>query len=377
MAEKPDATRILHCFAAPTRSGSFARALAVIGRMGRDHVHDIVIAKGEFDKGLALPKAARVRWREDFPQIAGRPTPGRLVAIAQAMKPYDLVLTYDWGAMNAVMAHTVFAQALGLPALIHHENGDGDGPGGHSTRRKWFRRVAFGRTDRVIVPGPILERRARQVWKVPPARIARVSPGIDTAAWGRKPKPKALRLVKRKGERWIGIVVDLDQRRHLRDLVQACAKLPENWHLVIIGEGPDRDAIADAASDLRTSDRVHLPGPVDDPTSVIGLFDVYADPVASDGIAPGIIEAMAAGLPVAMPDAGETPDIVSQANEPFLTPHGNKEALARALEALARDEDLRSRIGTANRELACERFDEARMVARYRDLYEQALGGQR
>jgi hypothetical protein len=54
-----------------------------------------------------------VRWQagHDFPST-GQPTPKRLIALASAMADYDLVLTYNFGAMDAVLAHTLFAQIL-------------------------------------------------------------------------------------------------------------------------------------------------------------------------------------------------------------------------------------------------------------------------
>ena len=50
--------------------------------------------------------------------------------------------------------------------------------------------------------------------------------------------------------------------------------MPPDWHLVIIGDGPQKDAIRAEADALDISHRVHLPGAVTDPASVIGLFDI-------------------------------------------------------------------------------------------------------
>ena len=51
--------------------------------------------------------------------------PARLRRLAQAMAGYDLVLTYNWGAMDAVLAHTLFCGAMGLAPLVHHEAATG------------------------------------------------------------------------------------------------------------------------------------------------------------------------------------------------------------------------------------------------------------
>ncbi len=366
MAEKSTATRILHCFSMLTESEEAARAARLMSALGRDFVHDVV-SREPADSGAAshLLKGVRARLRDDFPALEGRPTPGRLVSIAQAMKPYDLVLTYDRGALDAVMAHTVFAQALGLPPLIHHDSGTGE-----TKRRDWYRRIAFGRTHRIVVPTRALERTARDVWKQPPERIARIPGGIDTAAFARKPQPKGLRLVKRKGERWVGTFAGLHPHHRLSELVEACSRLPENWHLVIFGDGQQRDAIADAATSMEVSDRVHLPGEVEDRARVIGLFDLYAEPGPGDLAFPyRALEAMAAGLPVAAPGGEGIGEIVSEPNRPFVAGPGDVAAFAAVLQELVEDDELRKTIGAANRERARAQFDESRMIEAYCDLY--------
>jgi hypothetical protein len=54
----------------------------------------------------------------DAPPLTGRPGP-RLLRLARYMRRFDLILTYNWGAFDAVMARRLF----GGPPLIHHEDG--------------------------------------------------------------------------------------------------------------------------------------------------------------------------------------------------------------------------------------------------------------
>ena len=48
---------------------------------------------------------------------------GRYRKLATYMKKFHLVLSYNWGSMDGVMARTLLGQAMGLPPLIHHEDG--------------------------------------------------------------------------------------------------------------------------------------------------------------------------------------------------------------------------------------------------------------
>ena len=55
----------------------------------------------------------------DAPSLTGKPTPAWLLRLARYMKGFDLVLTYNWGSFDAVMARRLF----GGPPLVHHEDG--------------------------------------------------------------------------------------------------------------------------------------------------------------------------------------------------------------------------------------------------------------
>ena len=366
---------ILHCHSTFAPGGKELRSTALINAFGDEFEHTIVSGDpaqtGAFDH---VAKGVTARLANDFPRMDGLPTPGRLVAIAHALKQYDLVCTYNWGAINVVMAHTVFAETFGLPPLIHHEDGFNEDEATRiKTRRNWFRRAALGRTHRLVVPSATLEAIALGAWGQPRARVVRIANGIDTAAFGRKPRPGAFRVVKRDDERWVGTIAGLRPVKQLEKLVEACRALPEDWHLVILGEGPQRDTILARAAELEMSHRVHLPGATKEPEKLIGLFDIFALSSRSEQFPLSVVEAMAAGLPVAAPDVGDVRAIVSEENRPFIAVPDDTEALSMTLTDLAKDEELRKAIGKANRCRAREHFDRARMIADYRAVYQGAL----
>ncbi|MEL6738960.1 MAG: glycosyltransferase, partial [Pseudomonadota bacterium] len=242
------------------------------------------------------------------------------------------------------------------------------------TSRNWYRRIALWRTNRLVVPSAVLETIAHTKWKQPLARITRIPNGIDTAAFAAAPKPGALRVVKREGERWVGTLAGLRPVKQLSALVEAFKNMPEHWHLVIIGEGPERTAIREAATRFEIDHRVHLPGAIDDPQKVIGLFDIFALSSRSEQFPLSLIEAMAAGLPVVAPGVGDVAQIVAKENLDYITTAGDLAALAAALKDLVSDPEGRAELGEANRKKARAQFDVARMVDRYRALYADVLG---
>lgn len=352
------------------------RCARLINAFGTAADHAIVSAEPEALGAKArLSNVANCRFPE-FPSLKGRPTPGRLKKIAAAMQGYDLILTYNWGAMDAVMAHTLFADVYKLAPLVHHEDGfNSDEATKLKTSRNLYRRIALGRTAALVVPSKRLEDIALNIWQQPRSRVQRISNGIPTLLFNRVAKADAMpNLVKRPQESWVGTIAGLRPVKNLTALVRAMTGLPDYWHLVICGEGPERDAIVAEAERLGIDDRVHLPGHVAEPDKVISLFDIFALSSHSEQFPISVVEAMATGLPVVAPDVGDVIQMVSPENEPLVAPVGDEQALTDSLQRLASDPERRAAIGKANRRKAHSEYDEKQMIARYRSLYWGLMG---
>lgn len=369
--------RVLHLHSTFNAGGKERRCVALINRFGKGVDHAIVSAEpgAMAAMGLIAPGLS-VHQPFGFPPLAGRFGVRRLQVLARAMQGFDLILTYNWGAMDACMAHALFGPGLGLAPLVHHEDGfNADEAGGLKPARNWYRRFALARAAALVVPSQQLEAIALGPWHQPRGRVQRIANGIRTAQYGGKGKPDALpRVIKRPGEKWLGTLAGLRAVKNLPRLVRAFAGLDESWQLVIVGEGPERDAIMDEALRLDIGHRVLMPGHVADPAQAIALFDLFALSSDSEQAPLSVIEAMAAGLAVASPAVGDVAAMVAPANAPFIVPAGDEPALGAALERLAADPALRARIGAENRARARAEFDEATMVERYAALYARAMG---
>ena len=365
---------ILHLHASFDLGGKEARAVRLMNAFGDTARHVIVSGVPDaLSARQAIAKGIRYSIAQDPPVLTGRPSVARYEAIAGFMRRFDLVLTYGWGAIDGVMAKRVFAK--GSPPLVHHEDGfDADEAAGLKIERNVYRRIALGAADALVVPSELLEWIARHRWKQPSSRIHRIANGIDTLRFAGKPDPRAIPgFVRDEKEVVIGALAGLREVKDLPMLVRAAGGLAGRFRLVIIGEGPEREAILRAASAMGIADRVVMPGLLPRPDRFVGLFDIVTLSSRSEQFPTSVIEAMAAGVPIASTPVGDVAKMVAPENAPYIAEHQGEIWLRDAIQPLLADAALRRTVGDANQARARVMFDEAPMIARYRTLYETAL----
>jgi glycosyltransferase involved in cell wall biosynthesis len=369
--------RLLHLHSSFAPGGKELRAAKLMNLFGAGIAHTVISGvPGALGAAAAIDPALELSYPDDFPALSGKPLPGRLLELARAMLPFDLVLTYNWGAMDAVVAHRLFARALSLPPLVHHEDGfNQDEAQRLKPARNLYRRFGLAGAAALVVPSQRLEKIALDHWRLPPARVRRIANGIPLERYAAGSRADVLPdLVKQPGELWLGTLAGLRAVKNLPRLVRAFAALPPEWQLVIAGEGPERAAIMAEAARLGLAGRVHLPGFVADPAAAVGLFDLFALSSDSEQFPISVVEAMAAGLAVVSPAVGDVAAMVSAENSAWIVPAQDEPALGAALAAAASDPARRTAIGQANRARAQAEYGEAAMLAAYRRAYAGALG---
>jgi glycosyltransferase involved in cell wall biosynthesis len=154
------------------------------------------------------------------------------------------------------------------------------------------------------------------------------------------------------------------------------ARANPNVKWIIVGEGPQREAIESEIRKLRLEANFQLLGLRSDVPRLLAAADVLALTSVSEGIPLTIIEAMAAGLPVVATSVGGVPEIVVDQQTGFLVPKGDDEKLAAAILSLAEDPELRGRMGAAGHARAAAMFSDKQMNSTYASLYDQMLSGQ-
>jgi glycosyltransferase involved in cell wall biosynthesis len=134
-------------------------------------------------------------------------------------------------------------------------------------------------------------------------------------------------------------------------------------------------AVKALAYDLGLRDRVRFLGEVADISGLLEASDLGVFSSRSEALGRGATEPMYAGLAVAATDVPGIREAVGAPGLPFLSPPGDAESLAATILRLARDSDLRGRVGRENAELIRERQSAKETTAVYAELVARALSG--
>lgn len=363
--------RILHCHSTFSLGGKEARAVRLMNAFGDTAEHVILSAMPDkLGARDAIAPGIKADFPTDGPALTGAPTPLRLWRLARYMRRFDLVLTYNWGAFDAVMARRLF----GGPPLIHHEDGFNEDEAQRlSPKRNRYRRLGLKAAHRLVVPSERLEKIALRHWG---QHALRIPNGVPVAAYAQPPEPGAIPGFARQGDEVvIGTVAGLRAVKNLPRLVRAFAAMTHRpARLVIVGEGPESERIASEARSAGVAARLLMPGFLSNPARWVGHFDIFALSSDSEQFPISLVEAMAAGLPTVATAVGDVPGIVAEDNKPLIVAPEDEAGFTAALDCLADQASLRRAIGEANRALAVERYDEREMIAAYARLYAAAIG---
>ncbi|QKW33234.1 glycosyltransferase [Actinomadura sp. NAK00032] len=210
---------------------------------------------------------------------------------------YDVVHTHLY---RACVYGRIAARLAGTPRVIatEHSLGDGHIEGRATTRGV---RALYRATERLgsltVAVSPTVAGRLRG-WGVRPGRIVVIPNGIDAAAFAFDAARRAAtrrRLGILPAEPVVGAVGRLVPTKRFDLLIDAVARL-DGVRLLLVGAGPERAALERRARDLRVP--VVFTGGTSDVAGALAAMDVLAAPSAQETFGLGVLEALAAGLPV-------------------------------------------------------------------------------
>jgi glycosyltransferase involved in cell wall biosynthesis len=195
--------------------------------------------------------------------------------------------------------------------------------------------------------------------------------GIELARWQNATPFDWQMLGMPAGRRVLLYVGRLDRQKGLdRLLVELPATfrpLPDH-HVVLVGEGPAKEALMRRAGRLRVAHRVHFAGWRSDVPSLMAAADVLVLPSRWEGMPNVVLEAMAVGKPVVATQAEGTVELLGLGAQEQTVAVGDWCGFRAQLVTIAGDPDLAARLGERNRDRA-QQFSIENAIVRYDRLF--------
>jgi len=238
--------------------------------------------------------------------------------------------------------------------------------------RNLFSRWLYERAaTRIVTTGEALKRQLVEVNGFAAGRIDWVPTGIDAARFRPGDRVGARAKLGLPANRTlVGIVATLRSWKGHRFLLDAMQFLPESMDLAIVGDGPQREALAQQIDRLALRARVRMPGNQADVLPWLHAFDVFALPsYANEGVPQALVQAMLCGLPCVTTLIGSIAELARDEATALVVPPQDARALAKAIVRLAQDAGLRRDLGEGARKHCVERFSYERMLDRMEAIY--------
>jgi glycosyltransferase involved in cell wall biosynthesis len=169
----------------------------------------------------------------------------------------------------------------------------------------------------------------------------------------------------------------LSKEKGHTDLIRALASLRSSrpFHLVIVGEGPEREPIQAEIAGHNLTGQVTLAGLQKDVRPYYALSDIVVLPSHSEGSPNVLLEAMIHSRPVVATRVGGVPEIAQDQTTALLVPARDPAAMAQAIQRLIDDPELRQRLATAASEHAEQNFSPESYRRSMAELYRSVAGG--
>ena len=303
------------------------------------------------------------------------PAPG----ITSLVSPRQLADHFRGEAFDVVHSHSgVCAKAsraarlAGIPAVLHTRHGI-QTP--FSASDLFFLLLGAVQTDVTIGCSVDVVSFYRR-WLPWRSDFTLVENGIDDAALDRAVTGPSLReqCDIPTSARVLGTVARLHPVKNQQLLISALSALDRSWHLVLVGEGPLREALTAQAQSAGLAGRVHFAGRRTVTRALYREFDVFALSSLSEAMPMTVLESFASGVPVVAPAVGGLPALLDNGNLGRLYSAGNVLELSAAIQATIAGAGATAAQTDRARARFVERHTVASMTKSYEALYRRVLG---
>jgi glycosyltransferase involved in cell wall biosynthesis len=257
----------------------------------------------------------------------------------------------------------IFGRLARVPAIVGNCRGGG-GPRGQHERWLW------PLADHIICNSAAIKRVLTKRCGVPEARLSVIHNGVDTSYFQPppdegQPYPAVVLSVAR-------MVPDKDHETLIRAFALVAPAFPRA-QLWLVGEGPLLPAIRQLAGELVPSDSFRFIPSQADLRPLFRQAGLLALSSRTEALPNVVLEAMAAGLPVAATAVGGVPEMVAPARTGWLAPPEDPPALATAMSRLLGAPEKCRAYGRAGRRRVVRDFSFSAMVSRHEKVFHDLL----
>ena len=304
--------------------------------------------------------------------------------LAQSLREQriDIVQSHNWGTLLEVV---IARRLAGTPLHIHAERGTVLGMVEGKGMRHWLRARAMSlglaQVDKVMSNSHAVACRVQERCGFSAQRIEVIPNGVpELCLKDRQAVRQRVRSELRAGSDsvLVGSVGRLVEVKGFDVAVTAFAEVlyrQPNVHLVLVGDGPERDRLSRVASDLGIAPKVHLVGRHADVAPWLAAFDIYLNSSHSEGMSQSIIEAMAAGLPIVATDVGENSRLIGRPELQcgLLCASKDSNSLAGSLLDLLNDIPQREAFSRSAAQCHAKFYSESVFLGSVESLYQRAI----
>lgn len=171
-------------------------------------------------------------------------------------------------------------------------------------------------------------------------------------------------------------VCGLHRRKGVHDLLRGFAdavQVQPQWHLYVVGDGPDREELIQLAKELKLADKVRFLGAVGSPRKILENSEIFVLASYADPCSLAVAEARDAGCAIIATAVGGTPELLEFGEAGKLVPAGAASDITRELIPLMSDAAL-LHAWRAKSKFGSEYFKVSRVTADYEAVYTSLIG---
>lgn len=284
---------------------------------------------------------------------------------------FDIVHSHNWSTMFYGL---LAARLAKVPIILHGEHGPNhDDWQGVSRKRELVTTMLAHLTTKVVAVNQTIKLDVRKRWKLPETRVVSIPNGVDLSRF--MPSPNSVR---NENELVIGTVARFDRIKNMPCMIKGFDLFrkqnpTQKVRLVLVGDGPLMNEMRNLAASMEYSSEIEFPGATSTPEMQYSRFDLYLNASFSEGMSNTILESMACGLPIIASDIPGNHSWLEENVNALFFQSNNPEALSNCLGTMATNADLRIKMGSNNRQLTEQSYDNGNFIKQYDQLYMNLL----